>query len=298
LIAEPVGSCTDLKATVSYPLRQLYGDDYLVAPLSVLVDPLRCARILGVVQDGKTFSEKVVYVYRKQLEEAEVLVVNKVDLLAADTRTRLVEALRREFPQAEVMEVSASTGQGLEAWFDRITGGELGHRRSMDVDYDTYAEGEALLGWLNARGPVRAAAGPGMPAEFDGNAFLTTLATRLRDALAADGVEIAHLKMTLSPAQPGQADAGRLNADLAAVSLTRTDGSPQQTHVLQSPLSAGDLVLNLRAEADPELLRAKVLDVVRQTAINTGPATAELQVLAAFRPGRPTPTHRLATAAG
>src|SRR3954454_3586921 len=25
-IAEPVGSCTDLKATVSYPMRQLYGD--------------------------------------------------------------------------------------------------------------------------------------------------------------------------------------------------------------------------------------------------------------------------------
>ena len=80
-IAEPVGSCTDLKATVSYPLRQLYGDDYHVAPLSVLVDPGRCARILGIEQ-GKSFSDKVVYVYEKQLEEAEILVINKADLLA------------------------------------------------------------------------------------------------------------------------------------------------------------------------------------------------------------------------
>ena len=43
-LAEPVGSCTDLRATVQYPLRRLYGDDYRVAPLSVLVDPARAAR--------------------------------------------------------------------------------------------------------------------------------------------------------------------------------------------------------------------------------------------------------------
>src|SRR4029077_4523441 len=43
-LAEPVGSCTDLRATVQYPLRRLYGDDYRVAPLSVLVDPLRTER--------------------------------------------------------------------------------------------------------------------------------------------------------------------------------------------------------------------------------------------------------------
>ena len=43
-IAEPVGSCTDLKATVDYPLRRIYGQDYAIAPLSVLVDPVRAMR--------------------------------------------------------------------------------------------------------------------------------------------------------------------------------------------------------------------------------------------------------------
>src|SRR5438876_3541074 len=33
-IAEPVGSCTDLLATVTYPLRRLYGEDFQVAPVS------------------------------------------------------------------------------------------------------------------------------------------------------------------------------------------------------------------------------------------------------------------------
>src|SRR5208283_3230513 len=34
-IAEPVGSCTDLVATVAYPLRRLYGGNFTVAPVSV-----------------------------------------------------------------------------------------------------------------------------------------------------------------------------------------------------------------------------------------------------------------------
>ena len=47
-LAEPVGSCTDLRATVQLPLARLYGDAYRVAPLSVLVDPLRAARAFGI----------------------------------------------------------------------------------------------------------------------------------------------------------------------------------------------------------------------------------------------------------
>ena len=47
-VAEPVGSCTDLVATVSYPLRRIYGDRFTIAPLSVLVDPERAERILGL----------------------------------------------------------------------------------------------------------------------------------------------------------------------------------------------------------------------------------------------------------
>jgi G3E family GTPase len=54
-VAEPVGSCTDLTATVSYPLRRIYGDDFSVDPLSVLVDPLRAERVLGL-EPGKAFS--------------------------------------------------------------------------------------------------------------------------------------------------------------------------------------------------------------------------------------------------
>src|SRR6267143_7065757 len=80
-IAEPVGSCTDLVSTVTYPLRRIYGDNFFIAPLSVLVDPVRARRVFGLERGGK-FSEKVLYIYRKQLEEADIIVINWCDLLA------------------------------------------------------------------------------------------------------------------------------------------------------------------------------------------------------------------------
>src|SRR3990170_3605697 len=105
-LAEPVGSCTDLAATVTMPLRHLYGDRYAVAPLSVLVDPDRALRVLGI-EEGRSFSPKVQYVYRKQLEEAEVLVLNKIDAIDPARVSRLRQALQRDYPAARLVEVSA-----------------------------------------------------------------------------------------------------------------------------------------------------------------------------------------------
>src|SRR5438094_9442660 len=68
-LAEPVGSCTDLRASVAYPLRRLYGDRFSVAPLTVLLDPGRGARVLWL-EPGKVFAANFVYVCRNQLEEA------------------------------------------------------------------------------------------------------------------------------------------------------------------------------------------------------------------------------------
>src|SRR5262245_4595698 len=119
-LAEPVGSCTDLRATVQYPLRRLYGDNYRVAPLSVLVDPMRAARMVGL-ETGRTFSPKVQYIYEKQLEEADIIVINKSDLLTSERRQALEQALRTRFPQAEIVTASARTGENLDGWFDRLS---------------------------------------------------------------------------------------------------------------------------------------------------------------------------------
>jgi len=277
LIAEPVGSCTDILATVGYPLRHLHGERMEISPLSVVVDPIRLERVLGL-RSGAHFSEKVLYVYRKQLEEAEIIVINKIDLLDGGGRTGLRRAAQAEFPRATIFEVSCVTEEGLTEWFDALLANRLGQRPAIEVDYDTYAQGEALLGWLNATALVTA------ETPFDGNAFLIALARTLREKLRASQVELAHLKMTLAP------DEG---PDLCAVGLTGTGNEPQTTHSLKGPLSSGELTINLRAEADPEQLER----LVKAAAGAVAPQTVVVNNMSAFRPGRPEPTHRMAQAA-
>lgn len=276
-IAEPVGSCTDLKATVSYPLRRLYGDTYRVAPLCVLVDPVRVARVLGL-ETGKVFSSKVQYIYRKQLEEAEAIIINKCDLLEDQQVSRLEDAIRRAFPAKKVLRISARKGSGLDEWLDFLMAGELGAGGAMEVDYDTYAEGEALLGWLNATVRLKS------DADFDGNAYVQAVGEAIRAALEAEGAEPAHLKMTLMPEGVGR--------DLAVANLVRSGQPLELPYRLCEPLTRGTLLVNLRAEADPATLRG----IVEQQFRSSGGIDCTIEDLAAFRPGRPVPTHRMAEA--
>lgn len=272
-LAEPVGSCTDLQATVNVPLRQMYGDRYQIAPLSVLIDPSRALRVLGV-ESGQSFSPKVLYVYRKQLEEAELLIINKIDAVARPRVEALRAALAREFPAATVLEMSARTGDGVDAWLSRIVDAE-GGGPLLEIDYDDYAEGEARLGWLNCTARVGTCE--------DGDELLMDLARGIRTAVGRAGAEIAHLKMTLTP------DGGH---GIAAVNVVAAEAEPELAFALDAGLESGELTLNLRAEADPERLEQIVRAAAAGAAERHG-TTVAIEHLERFRPARPVPTHRI-----
>lgn len=277
-IAEPVGSCTDLVATVTYPLRRMYGDQFAIAPLSVLVDPVRAQRVLGLSTGGQ-FSEKVLYIYRKQLEEADLIVINKRELLDAAQLDRLRLRLADEFPRARVLAVSARTGAGLDDWFNHVTATEQVARVAMDVDYEVYAEGEALLGWLNATVALANAKG------FDGNQVIRDLADALRRLLVQAKAEVAHLKMTLEPEAAGL-------GDLAVINLVRNDFVPELSQELSDWLDAGKLIINCRAEGAPDVLNAALSAALTEVGKQHPQLFLRLEHLEHFRPGKPQPTHR------
>ncbi len=289
-LAEPVGSCTDLVASVSYPLRRIYGEQFRIAPFSVLVDPIRALRVFDL-GPGRKFSSKVVYIYKKQLEEANFIVINKCDGLGPGDRVRLRDALSSTYPGREIFEVSARTGEGLDPWFDRITSDEMVGGEAMEVDYEVYADGEALLGWVNATARISSAEG------IDSNALLEELAAGIQHRLsnstgdASDACrEIAHLKMTVMP------DSGI--GDIGLISLVRQDYVPELTQKLSVPLTAGQLVVNLRAEAAPELLRASVEEELAKYEAKyqeLSQLEIKLEHIESFRPGKPSPTHRMNT---
>jgi len=280
LIAEPVGSCTDLVATVSLPLEQIYGDRFTVAPMSVVVDPLRAERVLGLA--AASLSEHVAYIYRKQLEEAEIVVINKCDLIDAPRLARLRDAVAAVAPRAVIHECSAREGTGLEPWFERMLMATSQAAAIAAIDYDAYAYGESLLGWLNAEVRIGAADAR----EYDGTAMLVEIMTRVRETLARSGREIAHMKGTLSVEGDPY--------ELAAANLVRTADTPAVSHRLAEPVDIGRLLLNLRAEAAPDELEGAVRAVLDDVAARLPCAMLHLEH---FRPGRPVPTHRIAARA-
>jgi G3E family GTPase len=147
-LAEPVGSCTDLIATVSLPLESIYQSGYVMAPYAVLVDPYRAEQTLGLAGDATVdfaelrsrraanrgiFSPDVAYIYRKQLEEAEVIVINKVDVMAAERVARLRAALELEYPGTRVLTMASRAGDGMEELFRILTTEVAAHKPVMQL---------------------------------------------------------------------------------------------------------------------------------------------------------------------
>ncbi len=276
-IAEPVGSCTDLVATVTYPLRRIYGDLFTISPLSVMMDPVRAGAILGTRQ-GRKFSAKVAYIYGKQLEEADFLVINKMDLISPEEAADLRAALSEKYPDRKIFEVSSRTGDGLDLWFDSALAFEQTARAAMEVDYQVYGEGEALLGWLNATLEVNS------DTEFDGNAWVQSFAEKVRRRLLDRDIEIAHLKMTLSP----HVGLG----EIAVINLVRNDYVAELGQSLIDALDGGQLIVNLRAEGDPEELEACVTQSIEEINQESANPQCRLDHMERFRPSPPQPTHR------
>ena len=276
-LAEPVGSCTDLVATVTYPLSRMYGERFSIAPLSVLVDPIRALRILEL-EPGANFSPKVRYIYGKQLEEADCLVVNKIDLLESGRRKRLRAALRERHPEAAIFEICARSGEGMDDWFNHLNRADQQPRKVMEVSYETYAAGEALLAWLNATVEVSS------EVPFDPNELLEQMSLAMQREIEIQGGEIAHLKMTLTP--PGEL------GGIAVINLTRSGMVPELSETLEGELGAGELIINLRAETSPEALKGALEKAVANC--RGAGRRMELKHLQNFRPGKPVPTHRVA----
>jgi len=279
ILAEPVGSCTDLVATVVQPLKALYGGRFHVAPYAVLFKPSHGLRILR--NEGAGFSPKAAYIFRKQLEEADAIVVNRADELSADAVRELKALLSERFPGTPVIVTSAKTGLGFDAVTAFLAQDGAFGRKLLDIDYDTYAEGEAELGWLNASAHLSSRT------PFAIDRVLTDVVDRLRDVLTRLGGEIAHLKVI------GLEEGGAFGV----ANLVSTTTEPELSLPSQAQARDADLIVNARVATDPEALEREVRRVVQEVADRAG-ATVSFRQSQSLRPGRPTPTHRYATAAG
>jgi G3E family GTPase len=278
ILAEPVGSCTDLVATVVQPLKDLYGQRFEVAPYAVLFKPSHGLRILRN-EAGSGFSPKAAYIFRKQLEEADAIVINRIDEMRPEQVAELAELVAREYPGVPLLRLSAKTGAGFEALAELLDQQGAFGRKILNIDYDTYAEGEAELGWLNASFRVTTP----HPVGLDG--LLLDTVKRLGESLRQRGLEVAHLKAI-----------GLTDGTFGVANLVSNGTEPELSLASQWRVQEADVIVNARVAADP----AQIEELVRQTMDEVSSleryGQAEVRTMQSFRPGRPQPTHRYAVA--
>jgi len=273
ILAEPVGSCTDLVATVIQPLVQLLGEQFDVAPYGVILKPNHGKRILSGGQRAG-FSPKAQYIFKKQLEEADFLIINRADELTTEELDELAGLLALEAPGVPILRTSARTGAGFDLLLEMLDQrGDFG-RRTLDIDYDIYAEGEAELGWLNMS--LKATADE----PFSLDDLILGIVTMLQTSLSQVGAETAHLKAI-----------GLWEGFSAVANLTSSQSPAELSLASQCQTAVADVVVNARVAIDPETLQSLVQQAVEQACRSIG-ATSQVTQTQSFRPGRPVPTHR------
>jgi len=155
-----------------------------------------------------------------------------------------------------------------------VLGGASAGNRIVEVDYDRYAEGEAVLGWLNAVVKLTATADPA-----DWAALTSGLFAAMQRRLLEQRAEVGHLKALLD------CGGGRLLANLTGVNervSLRKDGT------LTEPTAS--LTMNARVQVTPEDMDSLFREALDEAC--AGAATCVVTAFHCIKPGRPAPTYR------
>ncbi|MEJ2008760.1 MAG: GTP-binding protein [Acidobacteriota bacterium] len=268
LLVEPVGSCTDLAATVLRPLLH-YLPGLSIAPLTAVADPAAWLQMNG----RRSMPSETAYIYQKQLAEADILLLNKSDV----TSRRSMEIVKAQIdalvPRAQILPISAQTGAGIDRWCRQVLTSQ-GSGRPVDVDYDVYGKGEQWLGWLNATIEFQAIGAPRW------QRVLPEFMHRICHALSEAGEVPAHLKCLLTSGSFMAAGNVTLGSPSPVVRVLRP-GPPQQK---------AELVVNLRIGLPPRYLRPALTASMGCLNGIQGTILSERS----FAPSQPVPQHRMA----
>lgn len=272
VFAESVGSCGDLVATVVRPLLALRGSDS-ASSLTTFVD----SRLLQMRLKGEElpFSENVVYIFDKQIEEASLLVINKIDLLEAAEVEELAQLAQNHYPDKTILPSNSLSAEDVRAWVKRIESGvQALPSASVEMDYQRYGAGEAQLAWLDEEVHFN------LPGEEARPAAIHLIAAVL-ERLQAKNAAIGHLKFILA--------AGDVEVKASFTTLEEPDW---RLHIPALPGTQLNVMVNARVEIGATLLNEIVQTAIAETtaAYNAVCSQSKLQY---FHPGFPRPTHRM-----
>ena len=269
IFAESVGSCTDLIATVTKPFQKTMPD-CLVA-ISIFTDAI----LLLSLFEGKVnfISENVLYIYKKQLQEADLLIINKADFISSDELNKINGHLIKEYPDKILLYQNSFEDKDIRKWIDTLYQFDnFLDRSSLDIDYDLYGDGEAQLAWFDQSLTIMAS---------QKNALIITknIIDNINSEIDQQQLVIGHLKFFIETPDWKK-----------KISITAM--APVSYYLPGENISQVKLLINARVQTEPQVLQKIVHETLKQI-IQTHDCNINVEKWSSFKPGYPKPLHRV-----
>lgn len=269
IFAESVGSCADLVATVINPLLKFAENDIHPLSLSVFADSrLLLRRLKG---EPLPFSDDVTYIFDQQLEEAGILLINKVDLLKSEELEQLRSLVTTRWPTLEKLFSSALFQEDVFSWtklLDKETHNQIG--TSLNLDYYRYASGEEQLAWLDQSIRIMT---PNNNFRMDFILFVQSLLDELGERRAG----IGHIKFIIHQ--------GSGSTKISITTLVDREWMSQVPSFVEGEYS---LLINARVE-----MQARILADLITEKLNYSNLHFTVDTVSSFHPGEPKPVYHI-----
>lgn len=270
IFAESVGSCADIVATVMRPLLQFSETKQFQTTLSIFVD----ARLLEIHLSGDEmpFQEGIVYIFRQQIEEANLIVINKIDLLSNERKKALKEKFQLAYPSKQAIMQSSLIKESTLPWLIHLEGSDSLPKLNLQLDYLIYGAAEQNLAWYDAK-IVLSSMQP-LILKF-AIRLIEDMETRIRQ----NDIAIGHLKFLVEDSE-----------HYLKLSITALPGKvANSVNLNEQWLSPITMTINARAACPVNQLQFLIRQSYRQMEFDG--CSVQILVERAFHPDIPKPTH-------
>lgn len=232
---------------VYHTLARDHADEFTLSPFMVVVDPERLRMIMPEKADIN-LPEELVYLLKLQLEEADLVVLNKIDLLDEATRERYVDFLKTACPDIPVICISARERENIDELAQFITSRTSELKNFSVRNNHEFEQAEAKLTWYNRRLFFKTNSGE----KIDCNAVVDDLIEEIRMGLIERKRNVPHLKTFATSG----------NGDFNKASLIGVDYDTEYEQKFLREHKNMRMIINARAVCESRPLARLVDDAV------------------------------------
>lgn len=229
-------------------LKDQYPGEFDLMPFTCVVDPERLRMILPE-RATINLPEEMRFLLDAQMAEADLIVLNKIDMLGEEEIAADVDFIKSAYPDTPIMTMSAKTNEGVEAVVEYLMSHEAAaEHREIGYGSPEFIAAEEKMCWYNRRFFAKRTDS----ANIDFNEVVDDFLESIRDGLIEAKRNVPHLKLFAA----GEGE------DFVKASLVGVDYDIDYERMLEHEYTAMSIVVNARAVCESETMAAIVDEAI------------------------------------